>query len=120
MSPANPNSPCAAGVTNVGWAGVSAADLDGQLAEEHQTNKLARWGPALLCENVASTAITFEQYWPRTAFRLFFDGFVKPEALDREANRRYSIAPTGETQWSRIAVKAWAQACLHGGRCRFR
>jgi hypothetical protein len=100
---------------NVGWDGVSAADLGGQLAEERKTNKLARWKRALLCENVSSTAITLEQYWPHTAFWLAFHGFVKPEALDREANRRYSITPTGETQWSRIAVKAWAQACSHGG-----
>src|ERR1700753_2658516 len=83
-------------------------------------NKLARWKRALLCENVSSTAITLEQYWPRTAFWLAFHGFVKPEALDREANRRYSITPVGVTEWSRIAVKAWAQDCLHGGRCGFR
>jgi hypothetical protein len=59
----------------------------------------------LLCENVSGTAITLEQHWPRTAFWLAFHGFVKPEALDREANRRYSITLAREAQLSRIAVK---------------
>jgi hypothetical protein len=43
--------------------------------------------------------------WPRTAFWLAFHGFVKPEALDREANRRYPITPAGEAEQSWIAVK---------------
>jgi hypothetical protein len=56
--------------------------------------RLARCGK-LLCENV----------WPRSAFWLAFHEFVKPDALDREINRRYSITQPEEAEWLRIAEK---------------
>jgi hypothetical protein len=54
------------------------------------------------CFDAHGASITLERHWQRTALWLVLHCFVKTEGLDRDAKRRYSIAPAGEAEWRRI------------------
>lgn len=68
------------------------------------------------CFDARGTSITLERHWPRTALWLALHGLVKTDGLDRNANRRYSIAPAGEAEWQRIQMmnkRAHPEGCCN-------